>query len=110
MRRCDVVIVALPGDKPRPALVLQSDELMQSASVIVCPFTSSLEFASPHRVVMEAATANGLKSASVLMTEKMQAIRREKCGDVIGHLTASEMLDVETQLAFVLGLGSAGTS
>ncbi|MBB5746476.1 type II toxin-antitoxin system PemK/MazF family toxin [Brevundimonas variabilis] len=110
MRRCDVVIVALPGDKPRPALVLQSDELLQSASVLVCPFTSGLEFASPHRVVLEPATANGLRSASVLMTEKMQAIRREKCGDVIGHLTASEMAVVEPQLAFVLGLGSTGTS
>ena len=110
MKRCDVVIVALPGDKPRPALVLQSDELLQSASVIVCPFTSGLEFASPHRVVLEAGTLNGLKSASVLMTEKIQAIRRDRCGDVIGRLSDSDIAAVETRLAFVLGLGSAGTS
>jgi mRNA interferase MazF len=102
-----VIIVALPGDKPRPALVVQSDELTQSESVLVCPFTSGLEFASSHRVVLEPTDANGLRTASVLMTEKMQAVRREKCGQPVGALDLSEMTAINAQLAFVLGLSAA---
>ena len=105
MRRRDIVVVSLPGEKPRPAVVMQSDELAASHTVLVCPFTSGLEFASPHRVVVEPAPENGLKSASVLMTEKLQAVRRTRCGDVIGRLGDADMNAVGTKLNFVLGLG-----
>lgn len=105
MRRRDVVIVAPPGDKPRPALVVQSDELAASGTVLICPFTSGLEFDAPHRVVVEATATNGLNGTSVLMTEKLQAIRRERFGQTIGALERAEMASVDAKLAFVLGLG-----
>jgi mRNA interferase MazF len=108
VKRRDVIVVALPGDKPRPALIVQSDELTDSESIVVCPFTSGLEYASPHRVVIEPALANGLKAASVLMTEKLQAIRRDRCKQWIGSLNSTEMARINAQLAFVLGLGHAG--
>ena len=104
MQRRDVIIVALPGDKPRPAVVLQSDELSDSLTILVCPFTSGLEFASSYRVVIEATASNGLKSASVVMTEKLQAVRRDKCSDRVGYLATPDMAAINTQLAFVLGL------
>ena len=110
MQRRDVVIVALPGDKPRPALIVQSDELTQSESIVVCPFTSGLEFASSHRVVIHPTPANGLRSASVLMVEKIQAVRRDKCSRAIGALALEDMAAVEAQLAFILGLGALGPS
>lgn len=106
MKRRDVIIVALPGDKPRPALIVQSDRLTMSESVLVCPFTSGLNFSSPHRVVVLPDLSNGLDSASVLMTEKMQAIRRKKCGQVVGSVSISDMTAIETQLAFILGFGT----
>lgn len=104
MKRRDVIIVALPGDKPRPAVVLQSDELSDSLTVLICPFTSGLDFASSHRVVVEATASNGLKSTSVVMTEKLQAVRRDKCSERIGCLATPDMAAINAQLAFVLGL------
>lgn len=104
MQRRDVIIVALSGDKPRPAVVVQADKLIQSETVLVCPFTSGLQFAAPHRVVVEPTETNGLKSPSVLMTEKMKAIRRDKCRQTIGRLDPLDMMAVNAQLAFVLGL------
>lgn len=104
MRRSDVVIVALSGDKPRPALVVQADDLIKSETVLVCPFTSGLEFAAPHRVVIEPTENNGLRAPSVLMTEKMKAVRRDKCGEPIGRLASADMAAIDGQLAFILGL------
>lgn len=104
MRRSDVVVVALSGDKPRPALVVQADDLTNSETVLVCPLTSGLEFATSHRVVVEPTANNGLRAPSVLMTEKMKAVRRDKCGQPIGQLEVSDMAAVNAQIAFVLGL------
>ncbi|MEZ1817420.1 type II toxin-antitoxin system PemK/MazF family toxin, partial [Pseudomonas aeruginosa] len=44
MKRGDLVTVALQGDygKPRPALVIQSDQFPGTASVVVLPVTSTL--------------------------------------------------------------------
>jgi len=104
VKRRDVIIVALSGDKPRPAVVVQSDDLIDSGTVLICPFTSGLKFAAPHRVVVESTAANGLNSASVLMTEKLQAVRRDRCGPTVGTMDPSDMSAVNAKLAFALGL------
>ena len=106
MKRCDVIIAALPGDKPRPAVIVQVDALRQSSTVLVCPFTNGLEFDAEHRLVMEPDSENGLRSPSVLMIERLQAVSRSRCGAVVGRIGPAGMDEIAAKLAFVLGLGS----
>jgi mRNA interferase MazF len=106
LKRGDVVTTVLPGDygKPRPAVVVQSDRLKHVGSTILCPFTSDLTPSGAIRLTIEPSVENGLKVASSLMTDKVSAIPREKCGDVIGGLDESTMQRVDEALMFVLGL------
>ena len=52
MKRGDVITVALSGDygKPRPAVVIQSDTLLETESVLVCLITSKRQEASLYRL------------------------------------------------------------
>ena len=68
MKRGDLVTVALQGDygKPRPALVIQSDQFPGTASVVVLPVTSTLMDAPLLRLTVEpdAGTACGPRRKS----------------------------------------------
>lgn len=107
MKRGDVVTVAVSGDfgKPRPAVIVQTDALPDDhGSVIVCQMTSQIANAPHLRVMVEPSEQNGLQVRSQVMADKPVAIRRERIGRRIGHLSAAEMSRVNTALAFVLGL------
>lgn len=108
MRRGDLVTHAGPGDyskKPRPALVIQSDRLMGSESVLLCLITSDDDAipALPHILVMPT-QVNGLHRTSYVMVEKIIAARRGKCGPVLGQLGSEIMEQVDATLALVVGL------
>ena len=49
VKRGDIVLVAAPGDdgKPRPAVVIQSDQMRGSTSVLVVLMTSALADDAP---------------------------------------------------------------
>jgi mRNA interferase MazF len=106
MSRGDVVIVAAPGDygKPRPAVIVQSDALPDShASVVICPMTSDAEDAD-FRITVEPGPETGLRVRSQVMADKPVAIRRERVGQRIGQLGATDMARLNVALAFVMGL------
>ena len=108
MKRGDLVTHAGPGDygkKPRPALVIQSDRLGGSDSILLCLLTSD-EDAPPElpRIAVEPSRANGLQSPSQIMVEKIIAARRSKCGKIVGRLEAEIMDKVDAALAVVIGL------
>ena len=108
MRRGDLVTHAGPGDygkKPRPALVIQSDRLIGSDSVLLCLLTSE-EDTRPDlpRVAVAPTPANGLQLPSQIMVEKILAAKRSKCGKVVGRLEPDTMARVDAVLAFVVGL------
>ena len=107
MRRGDIVTVAAAGDygKPRPAVVVQTDAFPEShASVIVCQMTSDLADAPDFRVTVEPSAENGLRIRSQVMADKPITIRRERIGQRLGRLTADELAQLNTSLAFALGL------
>jgi len=107
MKRGDVVTVAATGDygKPRPAVVVQTDALpAEHASVVVCQMTSDLGDAPDFRVTIEPSEENGLRVLSQVMADKPVAIRRERVGQVIGHLDTTDIARLNIALAFVLGL------
>ena len=106
MKRGDLVTVSAPGDygKPRPAVVVQSDWLTATESVLVALLTSALVKAPLYRLTIEPAETNGLKAPSQVMIDKIVAIPREKCGKVIGRLNESERIALNHMLAVVIGI------
>lgn len=108
MKRGDLVTHAGPGDytkKPRPALVVQSDRLLASDSVMLCLLTSEEDGPSGlSRIAIEPTPANGLRRRSHIMVEKIIAVRRAKCGKVIGRVEKDVLDEVNAALALVVGL------
>ena len=106
VKRGAIITVSAPGDygKPRPAVVVQSDALNAADSVLVALFTSVITEAPLYRLTIAPAPANGLKSVSQVMVDKVLAYPRAKCGPVMGHLSAAEILVLNTMLSVMIGL------
>ena len=106
MRRGDLVTIALQGqyEKPRPALVVQSDLFDEHPSVTILPITSELRDAPLFRIPIKPNEANGLQKPSEVMVDKAQSVPREKIGDTFGHVSAEDMLAVSRSLAVFLGV------
>lgn len=98
--------VSVPGDygKPRPAVVVQSDQLDSTDSVLVCLMTSAIRDAPIFRLSVDPSPGNGLKTASQVMVDKMAALPRPKCGPVIGRLDDASLVVLNQMLAVVLGI------
>ena len=106
MKRGDLVTVALSGDygKPRPALVIQSDFLPETDSVLVCLLTTAVRAAPLYRLTLPAGEGTGLREPSQVMVDKIMAVRRERCGAPIGRVDDAALLALGRLLAFVVGL------
>lgn len=105
--RGDVVIAAAAGDygKPRPAVVVQSDLFNPThASIVVCPLTSLLVDAPLFRLAIAPSTANGIKTESQVMIDKVMALKRERIRRRVGRLPPAEMRAIEQALRLWLGL------
>ena len=106
MRRGDFVTVAASGDygKPRPALVIQSDYLDETDSVLVCLLTTMQRAAPLYRLAIPADEGTGLRDASQVMVDKIMAVRRDRCGPPIGRADDAALLALGRLLAFVVGV------
>jgi mRNA interferase MazF len=107
VKRGNVVTVAMQGDfgKPRPALVLQSDVFSDiHSTVTVALISSNLMQAPIFRLDIEPDGSNGLTKPSQVQIDKIQSIRIEKIGAIIGELSDVMMVRVNRALALWLGL------
>ena len=106
VKRGDLVIVSAAGDygKPRPAVVVQSDWLRATDSVLVALITSALANAPLYRLPIEPSGPNGLKTQSQVMVDKIVAMPRDKCGRVIGRINDSERVALNHMLSVVIGI------
>ncbi|TAN05071.1 MAG: type II toxin-antitoxin system PemK/MazF family toxin [Rhodanobacteraceae bacterium] len=106
MKRGDLITVALQGDfgKPRPALVVQADAYGAHTSVTVLPVTSTRIDAPLLRVALAPSADNGLTRPSQVMIDKTMTVRQERLGEVIGHVTPDELLEIDRCLAVFLGI------
>ncbi|MGH7079936.1 MAG: type II toxin-antitoxin system PemK/MazF family toxin [Acetobacteraceae bacterium] len=106
MRRGDLVTVAPSGDygKPRPALVIQSDFLPESDSVLVCLLTTTLRETPLSRLSLPPGEGTGLREPSQVMVDKIMAVRRDRCGAPIGRIDEAVLLAVSRLFAFVIGI------
>jgi mRNA interferase MazF len=107
MKRGDIITVALQGDygKPRPAVVIQSDLVPPGDSVLVCPISST-----PHedetfkRHSLATTPETGLRVASQVMVDKIVAIRRDRCGALVGRLDQRTLRELTGKLAIMIGI------
>jgi len=106
LKRGDLVTVAASGDygKPRPAVIIQSDWLDGTESVLVCLVTTTLRDAPLFRLPVTPNEANGLQAASQIMLDKIVAVRRDKCGKEIGRLDDEILITLNRMLALVTGI------
>jgi len=107
MKRGDLVTVAFPGDfgKPRPALVIQSDQFLSHPTVGVLPLSSYIVDAPTVRISIGPTPQNGLRVGSQIMVDKIMTAHRSKVGPPFGRLDEEEMLAVTQALALFLGFG-----
>ena len=101
------MIVALQGDygKPRPAVVVEADAIPPSDSVLVCPISSTLHESGPfRRQAIEPSPTTGLRVASQIMVDKVVAVRRSKCGAIIGGMDMVALRALTGKLAALIGV------
>ncbi|PWR22304.1 type II toxin-antitoxin system PemK/MazF family toxin [Zavarzinia compransoris] len=105
MRRGDLVTVAMPGDfgKPRPALVIQSDQFMDAATVTVLLLSGTLVDAPLVRLSVEPRPENGLRKRSQIMVDKAMTVKRDRLASPFGRLDDETMVAVNRALALFLG-------
>jgi mRNA interferase MazF len=106
VKRGDVVIVAY-GElgRPRPAVIIQADELgSATTTVVACPITSEIVEMLPIRPIVEATESNGLRIRSQIMTDRMLAVPRVRIRAVIGNIGHLISNRLDSALLLVLGL------
>src|ERR1700751_540860 len=101
--------MVVPGDlgRPRPGVIVQSDELGEKTStVLACPLSSDLQdIPNPRlRPIVEPSTENGLRLRSQIMADKTFAQRRERIRRVIGTFARQTASPLDMALLLVLGL------
>lgn len=106
MMRGDLVTIAMPGDfgKPRPALVIQTDQFHEHATVTILPVTSTLVAAPLLRITVQPDAENGLQKTSQVMVDKAMTVKRDKMGPAFGRVDRNVMGEVERCLAVFLGI------
>lgn len=107
MRRGDLVVTALSGDfgKPRPVVVIQSDDFEATSTVTVLLMTSEIHDLPLLRITIEPTPLNGLRAPSQIMIDRTMTTWRDQVSEPIGRLTHEQLTQVERQIALLLGFG-----
>jgi len=106
MNRGNFVTIAMQADfgKPRPALVIQSDQFNEHATVTVLLVSSTLVDAPLFRVTVQPDKINNMQKPSQVMVDKAMTVKRDKLGEAFGSAGDEVMLEVSRCLAVFLGI------
>jgi len=88
----------------RPVLIIQSNELnCASPTTIVVPITAQIKhpFLQAHYILDK---HNPLHERSMLLTEQVRVVDKQRLQNYVGRLKNTDMLAVEQALRFSLGL------
>jgi mRNA interferase MazF len=88
-------------------LIVQDDRFDATASVTVCPFTTSPVEAPLLRLPIDPCEENGLDQPSQIMVDKVTTVPRSSLGDRLGKLRDDEFVALNRSLLVFLGLASA---
>ncbi len=92
------------ASKPRPAVIVQSDEVEGFDSTIVCLFTIDDSISAPTRVKATPTEENGLSQTCWIMAEKPIAIKKSTLGIRTGTLDSETLSELDAALRIVLEL------
>jgi mRNA interferase MazF len=107
LKRGEIWTIAGGADyagKPRPAIILQSDEFDATPSVTVCPLTGTLVANVYARFTVAPTVTNCFEIHSHVMIDKISTIPRIKVGRRIGQLDASDLSILNQRIVLFLGL------
>ncbi|MDD5325365.1 MAG: type II toxin-antitoxin system PemK/MazF family toxin [Polaromonas sp.] len=106
MKRGDFVTIAMQGDfgKPRPALIIQSDQFDALATMTLLLVSSDFVEAPLFRITVKPDNKNGLRKASQIMVDKAMTVRQDKLGAPFGVASDDLMVAVNRALAVFLGI------
>lgn len=90
--------------KPRPVVIVQDDRFDATTSITICAFTSDPTDAPLLRLAVEPNRANGLRTTSRLMVDKITTIPKAKLGNRIGKLADADMVRLNRAMMIFLGL------
>ena len=107
VRRGVVVLVRLPRDKARAAVVVRSDLLSELSYATVLPVTTELRAGASMRIDVHPNPENGLRTPSQVMVDWPQTVRLAAMGQTIGRLDVAIMRTITRQMAVALGIGSS---
>jgi mRNA interferase MazF len=93
--------------KPRPVVIIQSDEFDATASITFCPFTTNDTNAPLFRIPIEATERNGLRLPSNLMVDKIATVPKTRMGKRIGLIDDDEMVRLNRAILVFLGLAAS---
>jgi mRNA interferase MazF len=89
------------ASKPRPAVILQSDQFSETASVTLVPCTTD---APLFRLTMMPQDDNGLRSVCRLMVDKITTVPKSHLGQRVGHLSDDDLTRLNRAAVVFLGL------
>ena len=107
MRRGDICIAAARGTytgKPRPVVIVQDDRFDATASITVCPLTTSPLDAPLTRIDLEVTAATGIEQPSKIMIDKITTMPRANVRDHLGRLADADLIRLDRALLVFLGL------
>lgn len=90
--------------KPRPALIVQSDDYGATETITVCPVTSTDAKTAMLRPSLMPDPGNGLDRPSSLMIDKITTLSRNRLGRHIGTLSDEDLARADRVLLVFLGL------
>ena len=93
--------------KPRPAVIVQDDRFDANDSIVVCPLTTDPTTAPIFRLSVQPSTQSGLRTACLVMVDKLTAVPRRRLRRPVGSLTAEEMRALNRAIFVFLGLSEA---
>ena len=86
------------------ALPFRREITFETDSVLVCLLTSTLREAPIYRLTIEPTPENGLRAISQVMVDKIVAVRRDKCGGIIGRFDVANLVALNRMLSLVVGI------
>lgn len=92
------------ASKPRPAVIVQSNNLQNFDSTIICLFTTDESIEGSTRVRVTATETNRLSRDCILMAEKPVAVRRSALGKKLGVLEGDTLARIDNALRSALEL------
>lgn len=85
-------------------MIVQDDRFDATASITICAFTSDPTEAPLFRLALAPSEANGLRTASRLMVDKITTVPKAKLGRCVGRLGDEDMVRLNRAILIFLGL------